>query len=88
MDKIRGTVTSVIDNNTFWMNVTWRDPLNKHTYSDSEKIQLSGDKTPEPGPAGSTYVTNANLLGKGDRVHCNIQSRDVYARVVSDVWKL
>lgn len=87
MDKIQGTVDRVIDSNTFVMNVTRQDPANRCTYESSEKIQLSEDKTPEPGPPGGTYITNAHLLSPGNRVHCNIQARDVYRRVVADVWK-
>lgn len=87
MDKIKGTVDRVIDSNTFVMNVTWQDPANKYGYEASERIQLSGDKSPEPGPVGGTYITNAYLLSPGNRVHCNIQARDNYGRVVSDVWK-
>lgn len=87
MDQIKGTVNEVIDHNTFWMNVTWRSAFNKHPYKDLERIQLSEDKTPELGPVGATYVTNALLLKPGDKLHCNIQARDVYGRVVADVWK-
>ena len=87
MDKIRGTVDRVIDSNTFVMNVTWQDPANSYAYESSEHVQLSGDKSPEPGPPGGVYITNAYLLSPGNRVQCNIQARDVYRRVVADVWK-
>ncbi len=87
MDKIRGTKSRGIDANTFEMSVLWQDPINTHTYNSTEKIQFSGDTKPDPSPVGGVYITNALLLSVGDRVHCNIQARDVYGRVVADVWK-
>ncbi|MBP6783994.1 MAG: hypothetical protein KA152_09425 [Verrucomicrobiales bacterium] len=69
------------------MSVLWQDPINTHTYNSTEKIQFSGDTKPDPSPVGGVYITNALLLSVGDRVHCNIQARDVYGRVVADVWK-
>lgn len=86
MDKIRGTKSRGIDANTFEMDVSWQDPINTYKYNPTEKIQLSEDPSPEPGPPGGVYITNALLLNVGDRVHCNIQARDVYGRVVADVW--
>ncbi len=86
LDFIRGTVTNVIDGDTFEMNVKRVGKQNKFDYNDKERIRIADINTPElPSSSGkrAKWALEKAILGK--YVRCDIQARDSYGRLVSNV---
>lgn len=85
-DTIRGPVTTVIDGDTFDMNVTHTGNDNQYDYSNAERIRITDIDAAELGSFGGyrdkEQLENA-ILGK--EVRCYVQSRDTYGRVVAKV---
>lgn len=85
-DTIRGSVSKVIDGDTFDMNVTHTGKDNQYDYSNSERIRIANIDAAELGSFGGyrdKTKLEKTILGK--EVRCSIQARDTYHRVVADV---
>lgn len=86
LDFIKGTVTSVIDGDTFDIHVERIGTNNKFPYKDDERIRIATIDAPEL-PSSSGYRAKRDLekaiLGK--YVRCDIKSRDSYGRLISNV---
>ena len=85
-DLIQGEVTEVIDGDTFVLNVEQIGTQNKEEYKNSEKIRIANIDAPElKSPFGlSSKISLENKI-KGKTVHCTIQTRDSYGRVVATI---
>ena len=73
-DVIWGTVTNILDGNTFEINVTHREKGNKEQYQDTERIKINKIEVPQV-PSNATDrskdILEHNLKGKF--VRCDIQ---------------
>lgn len=86
MDTIRGTVTKVVDGDTFEMDVTQRGQDNQHEYNDHEKVRIADKNAPELKQTGGQEAKEALEIVLADaEVECTVKSRDEYGRVVADV---
>lgn len=85
-DTIRGTVTAVVDGDTFDMKVTYTGKENKVNYNNQERIRIAEIDAPELNTAAGKRSKEA-LEGKlkGKEVRCYVQARDTYGRVVAKV---
>ncbi len=84
LDCIKGTVTNVVDGDTFDMTVTSQDPNNEYQYGDNERIRIAGTNAQETGTkdGGKAMLLLAYaILNKN--VKCSIHSCDVYQRLVA-----
>lgn len=85
-DVIWGDVTQVIDGDTFDVNVTHYSRTNAVRYNDRERIRVAGIDAPELrtrfGLRAKQQLERALL---GEHVRLNVQSRDVYGRLVCQV---
>ena len=85
-DIIQGPVTRVIDGDTFDMTVTHVGKANARTYNDTETVRIAGFDAPElPSRAGQRSKDSLSLKLSGKTVHCTVQARDTYGRVVATV---
>ena len=85
-DIIAGTVTKVIDGDTFEMKIVYEDKSNKYKYNENEIIRLEGTNAPELNtPAGKIAKTNLTNKLFGASVKCVVKSRDTFGRIVADV---
>ena len=86
MDTIRGTVTNVIDGDTFDMKVTHHGVNNQFEYNNSERIRISKIDAAElntiQGLRDKVKLEKA-ILHKEIRVY--VEARDMYHRVVGRV---
>ena len=86
MDFVLGTVTNVIDGDTFDIRVGRVGTNNKFAYKSNERIRINNLDAPEL-PSSSGYRAKNELekaiLGK--YVRCNILSRDTYGRLIADI---
>lgn len=82
-DVLWGTVTNIVDGDTFDLHVTHCGQMKKLQYGNQERIRIAGTDAPE---LGSRSGLNAKLhlerVLKGRRVRCDIQARDKYGRLV------
>ncbi len=85
-DTIAGTVTTVIDGDTFDLRVYHRGGTNSRNYGDNERVRIANINAPEinePGGKRSKDALTKKILDK--TVVCYIQARDTYGRLVSEV---
>lgn len=85
-DTIRGSVTAVIDGDTFDMKVTHTGKENKTKYNNEERIRIAEIDAPELNTAAGKRSKDAlqrKLNGK--EVRCYIEARDTYSRLVAKV---
>ena len=85
-DTIQGSVTNIVDGDTFDMVVTHTGRNNEYEYNSEERIRIASIDEPEldtPSGKRSKDTLERKLLGK--EVRCYVQSRDSYRRVVADV---
>jgi len=83
VDIIRGPVTQVIDSDTFEMTVTHTGKNNMNKYNNSESVKIVGINVLEIGAEGeeeSKKELKNKILGK--EIWINVQTRDVYGRVL------
>ena len=87
-DRIGGTVTNVVDGDTFDMKVTFQSDNNKHQYNDEERIRIAGIDAPElPSEPGQTSKEELEQAIQNEYVRCEVQARDAYRRLVCKVTK-
>ena len=85
-DTVRGTVTNVIDGDTFDMHVTHTGTNNQNTYNNNERIRIDEINTPElPSSAGKRAKNDLDKAIGGKEVRCYIQARDSFGRLVCKV---
>jgi endonuclease YncB( thermonuclease family) len=85
-DVIKGTVTRVIDGDTFEMSVTSVNAPSGNRYNRTETIRIANVDAPElntPGGQRSRDALERKLLRKN--VACTVQARDTFGRVVASV---
>ena len=85
-DIIYGPVVSIIEDNTFKMEVTYEGAENHFAYGSAEKIRIVEILTPELGFQKrklSKEELTKYLLGRD--VKCYIKSRDTYGRIEAGV---
>ncbi len=86
MDWIEGNVTDVIDGDTFKLDVKWVGKSNQANYHSKETIRLANISKPEISTAaGRLAAVVARKKYCGKYLHCDIQARDVYGRLVCKV---
>jgi len=85
-DWIEGTVTRVVDGDTFDLHVEWVGKANSQKYGTSERIRLASCDAPEVGSPGGSLATDRlrQRIG-GKNVRCDIQARDTFGRLVCNV---
>ncbi len=85
-DVIWGDVTQVIDGDTFDVNVTHYSRANAVRYNNRERIRVAGIDAPELhtrlGPRAKHQLERTLL---GQHVRLDVQSRDVYGRLICQV---
>lgn len=85
-DLIWGDVTSVVDGDTFDINVTHHSRNNQEKYNSNERIRIAEIDTPELGTAGGQRAkTTLERSLNGKHVRCEVQARDTYRRLVCKV---
>jgi endonuclease YncB( thermonuclease family) len=85
-DLIQGPVTRIIDGDTFEMRVTPTGTNNRNQYNNTETIRIAGFNAPElPSRAGQRSKDALAQKLSGKTVHCTVQARDTYGRVVATV---
>ena len=85
-DILIGSVTNVIDGDTFDMSVSRIGTHNKYNYNNLERIRINSVDAPElsePGGQRSRINLERNLLNRN--VRCSIKTRDTFGRLVADV---
>ena len=88
VDVIWGTVSRVIDGDTFEMKVTRRQGSNAQNYNDRETIRISDKDAPElGGQKGRRAKRDLENALMNERVRCEVEARDTYGRVVAKVKK-
>ena len=85
-DIIYGIVDSIIEANTFIINVTDAALTNKMKYNRWERISIATIEAPELDmPGGIRDKAKLESVIQGRVVSCSVQSRDASGRVVADV---
>lgn len=85
-DWVEGSVTRIIDGETFDMRVEWVGKSNSRTYGNEERIRIAGIDVPETdSPGGGTATDRLRRRIGGKHVRCTIQARDTYGRLVCQV---
>jgi len=85
-DIIRGSVTNIVDGDTFDMKVTHVGEKNEVEYNDNERIRIAGIDEPElTAPGGKRSKEHLEGLLKEKEVMCSVQTRDTYGRIVANV---
>lgn len=75
LDTVIGPITNVTDRKTFQINVTHIGEHNKFHYNSHETISVATNET------GFKFH---ELIGS--RVSCHIKHRDIYNRLIADVY--
>lgn len=85
-DIIYGTVNTVIDDDTFIMNVTDTAKTNQYNYKRWEHIRILNLEDSKLEPTGDLEVKikSGNAI-QGKKVSCSVQTKDTYGRIVADV---
>lgn len=89
LDTIRGSVTNIVDGDTFDMDVTHTGNHNKYKYNNVERIRIAEIDAPELNSLlgqRSKNLLQQKLQGK--EVRCYVQARDEYHRIVAKVQVL
>lgn len=85
-DIIYGMVTSVIDGDTFIINITETSKSSQYNYTKWERIRVINLEASESGSFGG-FRDKVNLeraiLGK--KVRCSVQTKEAHGRIVADV---
>lgn len=85
-DRIAGYVISVINGNTFVLNLTQHDLKNKEQYQNKERVRIANFPLGLEG-LSSEQAKKALELTLVDRtVVCDVQSRDSNGELVCDVF--
>lgn len=85
-DTIQGPVTNVVDGDTFDINVTHVGSSNQIKYNNSERIRIASIDAPELGtPAGTRSKQSLERRILNKVVHCTVQARDTFHRIVAHV---
>ena len=84
MDTLKGTVTRVIDGDSFIVRIDWKGLRNRFAYKDNERVRLYGRNAPDLGAPGGydAYETLRDLI-ETRRIHLDVISRDTYGRLVA-----
>jgi len=85
-DIIYGIVDSVIDGDTFIINVTELPKPSKNNYNRWERIRISNIDSEELDMLrGVRDKVKLENVVQGRVVRCSVQSRDTFGRVVADI---
>lgn len=85
-DVIWGTVSSILDENTFVINVTQWERTNKAQYGPSEQVRIIKIEVPEvPESAGERSKDKMEQNLKGRFVRCEVKQRDDNGYLLSKV---
>lgn len=85
-DIIHGIVNSVIDGDTFIINVTETSKTSHHNYNKWERIRIINLDASELGSLGGFRdKVNLERAIKGKKVSCSVQTKDTFGRIVADV---
>jgi endonuclease YncB( thermonuclease family) len=85
-DVVYGTVTEVIDGDTFKVSVYFQSSSNTTKYGSNETIRIADIDAPEiPSAAGLRAKSHLENRLKGKSVRLEIQARDTYGRLVCKV---
>jgi len=85
-DVIYGTVTEVIDGDTFKVSVYYQWDSNQRKYGSNETIRIADINAPEiPSAAGLRAKAHLENKLKGKNVRLEVQSRDTFGRLVCKV---
>ncbi len=79
-DRLTGTVSRVIDGDTFELAVTDASHATRSDYKDTERVRMVSFSPPDP---DSEFSIAGSLPGRP--VTCTIHSRDPYGRLIADV---
>jgi len=86
LDLVKGTVTNVVDGDTFDINVERIGNHNKYQYNNNERVRIENIDTPElPSSAGVRAKIDLERAVLGKYVKCDIKARDKFGRLVSHV---
>ena len=86
LDTVLGSVTGVIDGDTFDMHVERVGNHNKYDYNATERIRIYSFNAPElnqPGGKRSKLRLERRLLNHD--IQCAVKTRDEYRRLVAEV---
>ena len=85
-DIIYGMVDTVIDGDTFIINVNETYKSNRNTYNRWERIRIANIDAEELNMfRGKRDKAKLERVVQGRVVRCSVQSRDKFGRVVADV---
>ena len=85
-DIIYGIVNSVIDGDTFIINVTKTNKTSQYNYNKWERIRIINLDASELGSLGGFRdKVNLERALQGKKVSCSVQTKDTYGRIVADV---
>lgn len=85
-DIIYGIVDSVIDGDTFIINVNETYKSNQNTYNRWERIRIANINAEELDTyKGKRDKAKLESVVQGRVVRCSVKSRDTFGRVVADV---
>jgi len=85
-DIIYGIVSSVIDRDSFIINVTETSDSSQKNYNKSERIKIKSLDASDLGSLrGLRDKLNLERTIQGKKVRCSVQSRETSGRVVADV---
>lgn len=87
LDIIKGTVTSVIDGDTFEIKVERIGTHNKFSYNTYERIRIAYLNAPElPSASGHRARSILARVILRKYVKCDIKARDHYGRLIANVF--
>ena len=85
-DIIYGMVDSVIDGDTFIINVREAYKSNQHNYNRWERIRIANIDTEELDTLGGKRdKAKLESVLQGRVVRCSVNSKDTFGRIVADV---
>jgi len=85
-DVIYGTVTEVVDGDTFKVSVYHQWEGNRTKYGSNETIRIADIDAPEiPSSAGLRAKAHLENKLKGKNARLELQARDSYGRLVCEV---
>lgn len=87
MDRIWGRAVAVIDGDTFELAVSFRDRRNRYWYRRHERVRIKGRDAPERGTRAAARATRALAMRLDrTRLRVDVLARDVYGRLIAQVW--
>ncbi|MFQ5940367.1 MAG: hypothetical protein ACE5KA_01535 [Nitrososphaerales archaeon] len=85
-DMIWGTVTNILDGNTFEINVTHREKNNKERYQDTESIKIEKIEVPQiPRNIADRSKDKLESYLRGKFVLCKIYQRSADGYLLAEV---